>query len=150
MTHPKCAEDLLRVHKMFTPPQREQSRWVKVLGTKSTPRRTQNTHRTTARALRPTQSVQRVRFAFTKCAPRHSLGQSDALALKSTPRRTQHTHRTAATALRPTQSAQRVHFAFTKASRSSTRHFAAQAQCFGRLRVLVAVPVGFATQGWSL
>ena len=33
---------------------------------------------------------------------------------------------------------------------SSTCRFAAQAQCFGRLRVLVAVPVGFAIQGWSL
>ena len=30
---------------------------------------------------------------------------------------------------------------------SSTCRFAAQAQCFGGLRVLVAVPVGFATQG---
>ena len=27
------------------------------------------------------------------------------------------------------------------------RDFAAQAQCFGRLRILVAVPVGFAIQG---
>ena len=32
------------------------------------------------------------------------------------------------------------------ASQSSMCRFAAQAQCFGRLRVLVAVPVGFAIQ----
>ena len=31
----------------------------------------------------------------------------------------------------------------------STCGFAAQAQCFGRLRVRAAVPVGFAIQGWS-
>ena len=33
---------------------------------------------------------------------------------------------------------------------SSTCRFAAQAQCFGRLHVLVAVPVAFAMQGRSL
>ena len=31
---------------------------------------------------------------------------------------------------------------------SSTRRFVAQAQCFGRRRVPVAVPVGSAIQGW--
>ena len=31
---------------------------------------------------------------------------------------------------------------------SSMCRFAAQAQCSGRLRVLVAVPLGFAIQGW--
>ena len=33
---------------------------------------------------------------------------------------------------------------------SSTCRFAAQAQCSGRLRVLVAAPLGFAIRGWSL
>ena len=42
------------------------------LATKSTPRRTQNAHRATARTIRHTQSAQRVRFACSKCAPRHS------------------------------------------------------------------------------
>ena len=43
-----------------------------MLATKSTPRRTQIAHRATARAIRSTQSAQRVRFALSKCAPRHS------------------------------------------------------------------------------
>ena len=34
--------------------------------------RAQNVHRAAARAIRPTQAAQRVRFACSKCAPRHS------------------------------------------------------------------------------
>ena len=32
----------------------------------------QNVHHATARAIRPAQSAERVHFAFSKCAPRHS------------------------------------------------------------------------------
>ena len=35
-----------------------------------------NAHRATARAIRPTQSAQRVRFACSKCAPHHSESDS--------------------------------------------------------------------------
>ena len=54
----------------------------------------QNVHRATARAIRPTQSAQRVRFAFSKCAPRRSLSQFDAPATKSTHRRQSTAHAT--------------------------------------------------------
>ena len=118
LTHPKCAEDLLRVHKMFTAPQRERSRWVKVLATNLHPgalkiltapySQSASTHSKCA------EGSLRVHQMCTATARAILLGQSDALALKSTPRRTQHTHRTALAALRPTQSAQSVRFAFTK------------------------------------
>ena len=92
LTHPKCAEGSFRVLKMRTAPQRERFDPPKVrkgfalrsqnarrataislsqsdaLATKPTP----SAHRATARAIRPTQSAQRVRFARSKCAPRHS------------------------------------------------------------------------------
>ena len=69
----------LRVRKMCAAPHSlSQS---DALATKSTPRRTQNAHRATARAIRPTQSAQRVCFACSKCAPRHS--ESDLAESKS-------------------------------------------------------------------
>ena len=66
LTHPKCAEGLLRVRKMCTTPQRER---FDSPGRRGFASRSQNAHRATAIAI--------------------SLGQSDALTTKSTPRRTQ-------------------------------------------------------------
>ena len=72
-----------------------------------------NEHRATARAIRPTQSAQRVDFASSECAPRRS--QSDSTHPKCAGGSLRMLKmRTAPQRERPTQSAQRVHFAFSK------------------------------------
>ena len=70
--------------------------------------RAQNARRATARAIRPTQSAQRVHFACSKCRfdpPKVRRGFTS---------RSQNAHRATARAIRPTQSALRVHFVFSK------------------------------------
>ena len=72
-------------------------------------------HRATARAIRPTQSSQMVRFAFSRCAPRHIR----AIRPTQGAQRVrfaffEDVDHAAARAIRPTQTAQRVRFAFSK------------------------------------
>ena len=103
---------------MSTAPQRE--RFDPPKARRGFASRSQNSHRTTARAIRPTQSAQRVHFAFSKCAPRNSESDSThpkcaegslcVFKMCTAPQR----------AMRPTQSAQRVHFAPRHSESNST------------------------------
>ena len=98
-THPKCAEGSLCIFKMCAAPQRKRCDPPSVR--RGFTLHFQNMHRATARAIRPTQSAQRLHFALT-------------LHL-------QNVHRATARAIGPTQSAQRVRFAFSKMHRAKTR-----------------------------
>ena len=82
--------------------------------------RSQNAHRATARAIRPTQSAQKVHFACSKCAPRHSGSDlTRMLKMRAAPQRervdppkvrrgfaspSQNAHRTTARAISVSQS----------------------------------------------
>ena len=123
--------------------------------------RSQHVHRATARSMRPTQSAQRVRFAISKCAPRHSKSDSAhpkcaegwlcALNMRAI-RPTQSAHRVhfacfvshaqnarraIARALGPAQSAQMVRFAFSKCAPRHSESDLTHPKCAeGSLRVL--------------
>ena len=84
-THPKCAEGSLCIFNMRAAPQRERFDPPKVrrrftLHFQNTIR---PTHSATARAIRPTQSAQRARFAFSICAPHHSENDSAHFAFST-------------------------------------------------------------------
>ena len=73
-THPKCAEVSLCDLKMCTAPQRDRFDPPKVR--RGFTLQAQNVLRSTAKAIQPIQSAQRVHFAISTCAPRHSESDS--------------------------------------------------------------------------
>ena len=77
-THPKRADGSLCIFKMRTVPQRERCDPPKVRRGLTLP--FQNTHRATARAIRPTQSAQKVHFTFASATAR-AIGPTQMLRL---------------------------------------------------------------------